>query len=188
MKRIIISILILSGIFLITTDIFAASSRKNYYLKPQIGAWYGPVSPVFSTADNLDTTLGGGIFFRYNLPYQPLKIGIESAYQYYDSKGVNEVRLIPVYGNLLYQLPIDIPLKIHLKAGAGSCNIYMEPDEVKQWDLMFMLGTEVSFPAGRRINIALRIDYLNIYEKYKKDSKVNGHFINTGISLYFNLF
>ena len=188
MNKNIISILVLSAIFFIATDIFAASSRKNYYLKPQIGAWYGPVSPVLGTADNLESTLGGGIFFRYNLPYQPLKIGIESAYQYYDSKGVNEVRLIPVYSNLLYLLPIDIPLKIHVKAGVGLCNIYMEPDDVRQWDLMFMTGFEVSFPAGRRVNIALRIDYINIYEEYKKDSKVNGHFINTGISLYFNLF
>ncbi|MCL1864918.1 MAG: porin family protein [Spirochaetes bacterium] len=188
MKKSKIYILILSVIFLITTDIFAASSRKNYYLKPQIGAWYGPVSPVMNTARNLDSTLGGGIFFRYNLPYAPLKIGLDSSYQSYDSKGVNEVRLIPVYANLLYLLPIDIPLKIHIKGGAGLCNIHMEPDKVKQWDTMFMFGSEVSFPAGRRVNIALRIDYLNIYEEYKRDAKVNGHFINTGISLYFNLF
>ena len=187
-KKIIIHILILAGIFLITTDVFAASSRKNYYLKPQLGLWFGPVTPVLDTARSLEPSLGGGAFFRYNLPYQPLKIGIDSSYQYYDSKGVNEMRLIPVYANLLYQLPIDIPLKIHVKAGSGLCNIYFKPDEVKQWDLMFMLGAELSFPAGRTVNIALRVDYLNIYEKYKKDAKVNGHFVNSGISLYFNLF
>ena len=188
MKKSIIYILILSGVILVTTDIFAASSRKNYYLKPQVGAWYGPVSPIMSTARNLDSDLGGGIFFRYNLPYNPLKIGLESSYQAFDSKGVNEMRLIPVYANLLYLLPIDIPLKIHIKGGGGLCKIYMKPDDVKQWDAMFMLGTEISFPAGRRVNIALRVDYLNIYEEYKKDAKVNGHFINAGISVYFNLF
>ncbi|MCL2155355.1 MAG: hypothetical protein FWH53_06795 [Leptospirales bacterium] len=188
MKKHIIFIFILSGIFFITTDIFAATSRKNYYLKPQIGLWYGPISPIMNTADNLDSALGGGIFFRYNLPYNPLKIGLESSYQSFDSKGVNELRFIPVYANLLYLLPIDIPIKIHIKGGAGVCNIYMKPDRVKQWDAMFMFGGELSFPAGRRVNIALRIDYINIYEKYKPESKVDGHFINAGISVYFNLF
>ena len=188
MKKNIVSILILFGIILIAADLFAASSRKNYFLKPQIGAWYGPVSPVLNTSHNLDSSLGGGIFFRYNLPFAPLKIGLESSYQAFDSKGVNEMRLIPVYANLLYLLPIDIPLKIQLKGGGGLCNIYMKPDEVKQWDAMFMFGAEVSFPAGRRVNIALRVDYLNIYEEYKKDATVNGHFFNAGISVYFNLF
>jgi len=188
MKKYIIHILILSGIFLITADIFAASSRKNYYLKPQAGLWYGPISPVMSTADNLESSLGGGIFFRYNLPYEPMKIGIDSSFQRYKSKGVNEVMFFPVYANLLYQLPLDIPLKIHVKGGAGFCRIYMKPDSVNQWDGMFVLGSEVSFPAGRRVNIALRIDYINIYEKYKKDATVNGNFVNAGIAIYFNLF
>jgi hypothetical protein len=52
---------------------------------------------------------------------------------------------------------------------------------------MGMLGFETSFPAGRYINIGLRIDYLFIYESYLPGATRNGHIINSGITLYFNL-
>jgi hypothetical protein len=52
---------------------------------------------------------------------------------------------------------------------------------------MFMTGLEVSFPAGQTVNIAMRIDYLCIYEKHLSGAETNGYVINTGISLYLNL-
>jgi len=187
MKKSIICISVLAALFLIATDVFAADSRKKYFSRPQIGVWYGPITPVMDTGEHVETDLGGGAFFRYNLPYEPLKLGLDFSYQDYESDGVDELRLIPVYFNMLYLLPINIPVKVQFKAGAGLCNVYMEPDNTKQWDPMFMAGTEISFPAGKLANIALRIDYLCIYEKHLSGATTNGYVINAGISLYFNL-
>lgn len=187
MKKSIISACTLAIMFFLVTDAFSVNSRKQYFLKPQLGLWFGPLTPILDTGDHVDTDLGGGAFFRYNLPYDPLKIGFDTSYQKYDSKGTTSLRLIPAYMDLVYLLPFDLPVKIQLKAGGGFCHVYMEPDKVAQWDPMFMAGTEVSFPAGKLANIALRIDYLCIYEKYLPDATENGYVINAGISLYFNL-
>ncbi|HOP63023.1 MAG TPA: outer membrane beta-barrel protein [Spirochaetota bacterium] len=180
-----LSVFILS----LCTELSAASSRKKYFSKPQIGLWYGPVAPMYGTetADYLEPSLGGGAFFRYNLPIDSLKLGLDSSYQQYDSEGVNEIRLIPVYTNLLWLLPINLPIRVQLKGGAGFCKVRMEPDDINQWDPMFMAGAEISFPAGKLANIALRLDYLMIYEEYLEEGTDNGHFFNAGISLYFNL-
>jgi hypothetical protein len=187
MKKSVTYICILTAIFFLTVDVFSASSRKKYFSRPQLGVWYGPITPVFDTGEHVESDLGGGAFFRYNLPYDPLKLGLDTSYQRYDSQGVDALRLVPVYLNLVYLLPFDLPVKIQLKGGAGLCNVYMEPDEVSQWDPMYMFGTEVSFPAGKMANIALRIDYLCIYEEYLAGATTNGYVINAGISLYFNL-
>ena len=40
---------------------------------------------------------------------------------------------------------------------------------------------------GQIVNIGLRIDYLFIYESYLKGATRNGHVINTGLTLYFNM-
>jgi len=175
-------------IMFVCCDLFAASSsRKKYFSKPQVGAWYGPITPLFDTGDHLNPNLGGGIFFRYNLPVDSLKIGLDTSYQSFESDGVDEMRLIPAYANLLWLLPINLPVRFQLKAGGGLCNVKMEPDEINQWDPMFMVGTEISFPAGKLANIALRLDYLFLYEEHLDDAEQNGHFFNAGISLYFNL-
>lgn len=174
-------------VLIFCADLSAAGSRKKYFEKPQIGVWFGPIAPIFETNQYLDPNLGGGGFVRFNLPYNPLKIGLETSYQYYDSQGVDEMRLIPVYGNLLWLLPIDLPIRFQLKAGGGLCKVKMQPDDINQWDPMFMTGLEVSFPAGKLANIALRLDYLCIYEDYLDNGNKNGHFFNAGISLYFNL-
>ncbi len=187
MKKRIISVTVFIALLFLGADAFSEISRKKYFSKPQIGLWGGPITPVFSTADHVDPDLGGGMFFRYNLPYEYFKIGIDSSYQSFGSKGVDSLRLIPVYFNMLYLLPLDLPVKIQLKGGGGFCNVFMEPDNVTQWDPMYMAGAEVSFPAGKLANIALRIDYLCIYEQHLPEAKKNGYVINAGISLYFNI-
>jgi len=187
MKKNIISVCIITTVFFMAIDASAEISRKKYFSRPQIGLWFGPLTPMFDTGDHLDPDLGGGVFFRYNLPYDPLKLGLDTSYQSFSSKGVDSLRLIPVYMNLVYLLPFDLPVKIQLKGGAGFVNVHMEPDGVTQWDPLFMTGTEVSFPAGKMANIALRIDYLCMYEKYLSGASQNGYVINAGISLYFNI-
>ena len=96
---------------------------------------------------------------------------------------------MPVYGNLLYRIPLPakIPFNFQFKLGAGGCWVKMEPDDINQWDPMGMAGFEFSFAAGRRVNIGFRIDYLLIYEQHLEGAKRNGHVLNTGLTLYFNI-
>lgn len=187
-KRTILSIILL--FVLITSNSFAYSSRKKYFSRPQVGIWYGPITPMWetSTEEEVDTTLGGGVFFRYNLPSPYWKVGLEASYQPYESEDtINEINLIPVYGNILFLLPFRMPLRIQLKAGAGACRVHVEPDDQRQWDPLFTTGVEVSFPAGKMLNVALRLDYLLVYEEHIDGADRNGHFFNAGISLYFNI-
>ncbi len=183
-------LLVLVSVFLLTfisSNAFAKKSRKDYFLFPQVGFWFGPVTPAYTTADLVDSAIGGGIYFRYNLPWRSLKLGFDTSYQHFESKGVNELYTVPLYGNLVYLLPINLPVKIQVKGGVGGCYVYAEPDAVGQWDPLFMTGVEISFPAGRIVNIGLRIDYLYLYEGYADNHEKSGHIINTGITLYFNL-
>jgi len=168
-------------------DAFAYQERKDYFSKPQIGGWFGPVTPLGETGKWVDTNLGGGLFVRFTLPYRFLKIGVDSSYQQFVSKGVKDLTFVPLYGNLLFQLPVDFPVRFQFKGGAGAGYLNMKPDNLIQWDPIFMAGFEVSFPAGRIVNIGLRIDYIYIYEGYIKGSKQGGHILNTGIQLYFNI-
>ncbi len=186
-------------IFFLTTVLSVFSYREDafgreidYFNKPQIGIWFGILTPVYTTRSQVSTSLGGGGFFRYNSPFDNLKIGLDSSYQFYTAKpddGVNTLTLVPVYGNFLYRIPLPakIPLIFQLKAGAGGCWVKIRPDRVSQWDPMAMAGFEGSFAAGRRINIGFRIDYLLIYEQHIKGAKRNGHVLNTGLTLYFNI-
>lgn len=178
----------LTAVFLlITVNLFAFGARVDHFLKPQVGIWFGPVTPILSTAELVDISLGGGAFYRHNLPVHSLKLGLDTSYQQFGSDGVNELTFVPVYGSLLYLLPLDFPVRFQLKAGFGGAWIHIEPDDVSQWDPMYMLGIEISFPAGRRFNIALRLDYNCIYEKHISGAGRNGHIFTTGISVYMNL-
>lgn len=165
----------------------ARGGSADYFNSPQIGIWFGPDTPLSQTGRDVNTSLGGGIFFRQNLPYRPLKIGIDTSYQYFLSRGVNRLTLWPVYGSLIYRIPINFSLAFQLKAGAGGCYVGIRPDRDSQWDPIGILGFEGSFPAGKYVNIGFRVDYMFIYEGYIKGSKKNGHILNTGITLYFNL-
>ena len=172
---------------LIAADLLAFGTRVDHFLKPQAGVWFGPVTPIFSTADLVDVTLGGGAFYRHNLPVKSIKLGIDTSYQKMESPGVNELTFVPVYGSVIYLLPVDFPIKFQFKAGAGGAWLHIKPDEVSQWSPMYMLGTEISFPAGRRFNIGLRLDYNCIYERHIEGSSQNGHIFTTGITVYVNI-
>ncbi len=168
-------------------DAYALREGKDHFSKPQIGGWFGPVTPLGEISKKVETNLGGGGFVRFTFPYRFLKIGFDSSYQKFISKGVTELQFVPVYGNLLFQIPVDFPVRFQIKAGIGSGYLHLKPDNVDQWDPIFMTGLEISFPAGRIVNIGLRIDYIYIYEGHLKGSKNGGHILNTGIQLYFNI-
>lgn len=185
-KRLTVILLIL----LLSTSAFSRRRRGvDYFLKPQVGLWFGPITPIYTTNKEVDTNLGGGLFFRYNTPIKSLKVGIDGSYQFFKSEGVNTLSLWPVYGSLIYRLPVSkrIPLRFQLKSGAGISYVKIRPDRVHQWDPVWTFGIEGSFPAGKVVNIGLRIDYLLIYEDHIDGNKRNGHILNTGITLFFNL-
>ncbi len=187
-KRAIKTLLLTLVVILVySSTAYAIRSRKDYFLKPQVGIWFGPITPVYSTYEHLDPAVGAGIFVRYNTPWKLLKIGLDSSYHKFESDGVNELTAIPVYGNFIYLLPLNWPVKIQLKAGAGGSYVHMMPDDSSQWDPVFMGGFELSFPAGRIINIGLRIDYLHLYEGYADNYQEGGHILNAGLSLFFNI-
>ncbi len=158
------------------------SKRGDYFLRPQVGFWFGPATPVYETWGLLDPYLGAGAFFRYNLPYEYLKVGFDVSYQQHGSKGVNELKMIPYYGTFLYRLPLSFPLMFQLKAGAGACHLEVKPDNISQNDPLFVFGGEMSFPAGRTVIIGLSIDYLLVYDKYMEGATQNGHMVNAGIT------
>ncbi len=160
--------------------------KKDPFTKFQAGFWFGPITPVYTTADDVNKSLGGGIFLRSLTFLDSFKLGIDASYEKFESRGVNKLILWPVYGSLLWRIPLKTPLVIQLKAGGGGCYVTIYPDRASQWDPMFMLGGEVSFPAGKWVNIGLRIEYLCIYENHIPGSVRNGHIVNAGISLYFN--
>lgn len=161
---------------------------RDPFQKFQTGFWFGPITPLHTTAEDVDTSLGGGAFIRSNSFFDSFKIGVESSYHYFESRGVNTLSLWPVYGNLLYRIPVKFPIIFQLKAGAGGSWVKIRPDREEQWDPLFVIGFEGSFPAGKVVNIGLRIDYLLIYEKHIEGARRNGHILDTGITLYFNLF
>jgi len=174
-------------ILMLPTKASAQFQRKDYFFKPQVGLWFGPTTPIFDTADLVDNNLGIGTFIRYNTPFHPLKIGVETAYEYFSSRGVNKLYFVPVYGNFLYLLPLNLPIKIQAKGGLGGAWMKIIPDDESRWNPIVNTGVEFSFPAGRTFNIGLRIDYFYIYEGYLKNSIMNGHIINSGIQVFINI-
>jgi hypothetical protein len=154
---------------------------------PQLGIWFGPVAPIYTTRKTVDTNLGGGLYARYNIFQTQFKLGADVSYQKYKSRGVNSLRIIPVYGSVIYRLPIKMLLFFNLKAGAGQAHVKAMPLNKSQWDPCFTGGGEVGFPVGSMANLCLRVEYLMVYEKYISGAKRNGHFLNTGLSVNFNM-
>jgi len=181
---------------LIPASLSAQVEGEAWRFKPQIGIWFGPVTPMPGTeiSNVLSTSLGGGFFFRGNIPSNTLRIEIGTSYSYYTSRAVARLHSIPVYGALCYTLPINLPLAFHVKAGAGSNFMRNAPEGSRNWLPIGMLGFETSFPAGKIINIGVRADYFFVYEKHLSPPANNpnyevhnGHFFNFGLMVNFNL-
>lgn len=184
-------------LLVLTTGALSAQvESEQWRFKPQLGLWFGPVTPVPNTriADVLTTSLGGGLFFRGNLPTNTLRTEIGFSYSYYTSRTVARLHSIPVYGALVYTLPINLPLSFYVKVGGGGNFLRNYPEGSKNWLPAGYLGFETSFPAGRLINIGVRADYFFVYEQYLSPPPNNpnyeihnAHFLNFGLMVNFNL-
>ncbi len=178
------------------TPLAAQFEEEAWKFRPQIGLWFGPVTPVPGTALSqvLNTNLGGGLFFRFNLPSDTWRTEIGSSYSYYDSRGSAALHSVPVYGAVNYTLPLNLPLTFYGKVGSGAMYLKNKPEERENWHPLGLLGFEASFPAGKWVNIGVRIDYFFVYEDYLKPPPenpnfevVNGHLLKFGLMVNFNL-
>jgi hypothetical protein len=176
--------LAMAVVVLYGTGAYAYSERKDYFSRPQLGGWFGIITPMGDISNKVGTSLGGGIFGRLTFPYPYLKIGLDVSYQKFKQ---NDLQFVPAYANLLFQIPVDFPVRFQFKGGGGLGYIHLKPNNMGQWEPIFMGGFEISFPAGRMVNIGLRIDYIFIYEGYIKGSKAGAHVLNSAIQLYFNI-
>jgi len=176
-------LLLIVLIVLISSTSAFARSKKDYFSSPQVGLWFGPITPVNIP---VDAGIGGGLFYRHTMPWKYLKVGFDTSFQYYDSKTVNKLIMVPFYPSAIFLLPLDLPIKLQLKVGFGGTYAYAEPESEHQVYPLFTTGVEVSFPAGRLVNIGLRVDYLLAIEAHLNNG-VNGHFFNIGLSVYLNL-
>ena len=160
---------LICGLFILTanTKIFSQQIEKA---KPEVGFWIGAANPRpgSQTATVLDTTLGFGVFTRFHWPYV-FYTEIGGGMANYLSQTERGLLTIPVYTSLCYKLPFELPVSIFFKAGGGAAYVIARPANAGRWNPMSTLGTEVSFVAGRKIRIGLRIDYNVIYETFWVD-------------------
>jgi hypothetical protein len=185
MKKILLIVIITA--FFLQSPLLAIRRRGDYFDRPQIGLKFGPASPLFEVSEAIDSTIGFGFFSRINIPQTEFKIGYDLGYQNHESKTENSLGMLPMYGTLQYRLPIDTPLNFQVRAGGGMTSLWSEPDGMSRWDPTGVGGFEVSFPAGKIINLGLQIDYLVLYEEHLEGSEVNGHFFSAMLCLFFNL-
>ncbi|WP_061235064.1 hypothetical protein [Leptospira weilii] len=150
-----------------TTEQEEEEKQEGYYdnRKAEVGVWLGASNPWPGTETQayLDTTLGGGFFFRIPWPWI-FYLEMGAFYANYLSATERGLTTIPVYLALGYKLPIDLPISFILRAGGGEAFVVARPSNTSRWDPMIMMGLEASFVAGKKIRIGIRIDYNRIYE------------------------
>ncbi len=169
-------------------------SKWNIF--PVIGMWFGPVAPFPNTVYSsiLKTNLGGGLFIRTNFPTNVWMIEAGTSLNYYDSNITVRLYSLPTYGSIVYKLPIELPISFLFKLGLGFNYFRNKPENNKNTHPAIFIGYHMFFPAGTYVNIGLRIDYYAVFESYLDTSTINtdlrihnGHFINIGLSLSFNI-
>jgi len=177
-------------------QIFGEYEIDEWRFRPQIGIWFGPAAPVPGTkiAESLNTYLGGGMFFRFNIPSDNLWTELGVSYSNYRSDGPEKLYSVPYYAALSYLIPVETAVQFMVKGGVGLNYLYVKPEYKYNTHPILFIGTEFSFPAGKWVNIGLRGDYYFVYEKYLDAPKenpnfevINGHFFNVGLMVNFNL-
>ena len=189
MKRISLSWIL---IILMTTPALAQYEEKDFQVKPIIGLWFGPVAPVPGTelSPILNAALGGGAFFRLNIPSDIFQMETGASIYQMQSLYTAQLTFLPIYGALVFKLPVEFPISFFFKGGAGSGFLQNKPEGNSGFLPIFYGGFESSFPAGKVVNVGVRFDYYFVYETWMKPEKnyklINGHFISIGVMVNFN--
>ncbi|MDX1957796.1 MAG: hypothetical protein SFU98_04435 [Leptospiraceae bacterium] len=155
---------------LILTFVFFSNiqAEQTEQARSEIGFWLGAANPFpgSPTSRVLDTTLGFGVIGRTQWPYTLYtEAGIYAANHL--SQTERGLTVAPAHLALAYKLPFEqLPVSIFLKAGGGAAYVIARPANTAKWDPLAMLGAEVSFVAGKKVRIGLRMDYYRIFETY----------------------
>ena len=157
------------GLLLLSAT-FELTAQQAERAKPEVGFWIGASNPRpgSETARVLDTTLGFGLFTRFQWPYV-FYTEIGGGFSNYLSQTERGLLTIPVYSALCYKLPFELPVSIFIKAGGGAAYVIARPANTGRWDPMSVIGSEVSFVAGTKVRIGLRVDFHTIYETFWVD-------------------
>ena len=147
------------GLLLLSAT-FELTAQQAERAKPEVGFWIGASNPRpgSETARVLDTTLGFGLFTRFQWPYV-FYTEIGGGFSNYLSQTERGLLTIPVYSALCYKLPFELPVSIFIKAGGGAAYVIARPANTGRWDPMSVIGSEVSFVAGRKVRIGLRVAF-----------------------------
>jgi hypothetical protein len=138
-----------------------AENRKN-----EFGIWLGASNPFpgTDTAGALDTTLGLGLFARFQWDHPSWYTEVGTGISNYLSKTERGLTSVPLYAALNYKLPFDLPVSIFFKAGGGAAYVIARPANTAKINPLGVIGTEASFVAGKKVRIGLRVDYHHIFE------------------------
>jgi len=147
----------------------SVSLRAQEARKQELGVWIGASNPAPNSALSgmLDSTIGGGMFYRIQWPWI-LHTELGFSYAVYQSRTTQTLSVMPAYAAIAYQLPLPFRIQIFLKAGGGGAYLTVRPTNQSGWDPLYFLGTEFSILAGRRLRLGLRLDYNIISEQYSK--------------------
>lgn len=193
MKRFLLTACVLISL---SSPLMAQYEEQDYRIHPMIGLWFGPITPIPGTelAGTLNTSLGFGGYFRINIPSDTFQMETGAYYSQLTSFLTNRLIMVPVYGALVFKLPIQFALSFYFKGGAGSGYFENKPEVHGGWLPIFYAGFETTFPAGRWANVGARLDYYFIYESWMKVPSgypsgyklINGHMIALSIVANFN--
>ena len=188
---------VIATILLVGKPIFGQYEEQSFQPNIRLGFWFGPVAPFPGTelSKHLGTYLGGGIFARSNIPVIPFEAELGISYNNYKSDTNAELTTAPLYLALVYRIPIRSELDINLKLGSGAVYVKNYPELHENILPLFYTGFDLSFAAGRRARIGLKVDYNLLYEKHltpptgapSNYTIYNGHMINLGLMLSFKL-
>lgn len=159
-------LLLLISLFTVQGALSAREDSKD--LRSEMGFWIGASNPLPGTATDevLDSTIGGGLFYRVKWPWI-LHTEFGMSYSNYLSRTTQSLTIAPFYAALSYRLPLTFQLQVFLKFGGGATWVVVRPQNRQGWDPLLFSGLEFSIRAGRKLRIGLRFDYNLVYEEHK---------------------
>ncbi|MCB1170437.1 MAG: hypothetical protein KDK25_08900 [Leptospiraceae bacterium] len=147
----------------------ALQARDSDHLKHELGIWLGGSFPFPSTPydEVLDSNVGGGMFYRVNWPWI-FYSEFGFSYTTYFSRTTQLLVSAPVYGALVYPLPLPFRLQVMAKIGGGAAYLEVRPQNLHGWDPMIYGGLEMSLLASRRFRVGLRLDANYIMDSHRQ--------------------
>lgn len=157
--------LLFAGSIFLPSSLFAQSYGEAE--RHELGFWLGASTPLSAggLGDQLNSTIGGGIFYRVDWPWV-LFTELGAGYASYESRTTQRLNLAPVYGAFSYQLPLPFKLNLFVKAGGGQSSVEIQPENKSQWEPLYYGGLEGSLLASRSFRIGIRVDYFYIQESH----------------------